>query len=244
MSMKTLLMVTAFFAITSPAFAQQGQAPAQGQRPSPFERADANNDSVITLEEVRAARTAAFTRLDVNRDGFLVREEMPPPPNGRRGGGPDDMQGVPSGDRKMGHRMGHQGGGEMLGRADTNGDGNVTKAEFDAAVASAQQSSASAKQGRRDAMFNRLDTNRDGTITRAEADAIRPQMQGRPHNAGQRPNPDTNNDQKVSLLEWLARPDPLFERGDTNKDGRVTREEAAAFMRDMRSEGGRRQRPW
>ena len=56
-------------------------------------------------------------------------------------------------------------------------------------------------------------------------------------------NLDTNNDQRVSLGEWLARPNPLFERGDANKDGRVTREEAAAIVRQGRGEGGRNQRP-
>ena len=58
------------------------------------------------------------------------------------------------------------------------------------------------------------------------------------------PNPDTNNDQKVSLAEWLARPDPLFERGDTNNDGRITREEAAAFMRQAREQRPNTRRPW
>ena len=62
--------------------------------------------------------------------------------------------------------------------------------------------------------------------------------------AKNRPNPDTNNDQRVSLAEWLARPDPLFERGDANNDGRVTREEAAATMRQGRVTIGSSKRPW
>jgi hypothetical protein len=248
---KSLSLAALALALSSPASAQQRpmpQAP-EAQRQGPFERADANNDGVITLEEVRAARTAAFNRLDVNKDGYLERSEMPQPPREGRGEG----------------KMKRPGGGEMLGRADANRDGNVSKAEFDAAVAQAASRRAGQSATRRDEMFNRIDANRDGMITREEADAFRASMQGHrfagrgpmpndpdgepmppprgPNGHQGRPNPDTNNDQKVSLAEWLARPDPLFERGDTNKDGRVTREEAATFMRQAR-EGGRPGRPW
>ena len=246
MTHKSALVAIILFFTASPALAQQTQMPpldqaqaqnqGQSQRISPFERADANKDGVITREEVRVARGATFARLDTNRDGFLVREEMPPPQSRRA-------------DRKMGDR----GGSNMLGRADANSDGTVTKAEFDAAWARAQTASAVARDARREIMFGRLDSNRDGTVTRAEAEAARAVMPSRRPENGQpptprspdgRPNPDTNNDQKISLVEWLARPDPLFERGDANKDGRVTREEAAAIVRAERGEGGRRPRPW
>jgi Ca2+-binding EF-hand superfamily protein len=224
---KSLLMAVLLCSFVGPAFAQQSQMPAlpqsgpQSPRPSPFERADANKDGVITRDEVRVARTAAFTRMDTNRDGFLVREEMPPRPK--------KHQGPKSGD-------------DMLGRSDSNGDGAITKAEFDAAWSRPQTERAAAMGARRDEMFNRLDTNRDGTVTRAEAEAMRAGKDGQKNAA--RPDPDTNNDQKISLAEWLARPDPLFERGDTNKDGKVTKEEAAAAVRQGRGEGGRPGRPW
>jgi Ca2+-binding EF-hand superfamily protein len=255
---KPLLIATFLCAVAGPAFAQTGSQPSQmpapqsqqGQRQSPFERLDRNTDGVITIEEVRTARTEAFTRLDANRDGFLVREEMPTRNMAQSGDGPREMPKAPGSDRKMKH----QGGGELLSRADTNNDGNVTRAEYNAAWA--VQVAAVANQGeqRREAMFVRLDTNRDNAISRAEADAARAQMQERRPPRGQddadgrqRPpmqSPDTNNDQKVSLTEWLARPDPLFERGDANKDGRLTREEAAAVVRQGRGEGNRNGRPW
>jgi EF hand len=256
MTMKTLLLSATLFALATPALAQQSPVPSQapmppqGQRPSPFERADANRDGVITRDEVRASRTAAFTRLDTNRDGFLVQTEMH--------AGRSQMENGPG---RAGQPMGGH-GGDLLARADINGDGNVTRAEFDAAWANAQAAKAERRAQSRQFMFNRLDANKDGTITRAEAEAARGQMPPRPpqdpegmgpqgdaagsspRGEARRPNPDTNNDQKISLAEWLARPDPLFDRGDANKDGRVTREEAAAIVRQGRGQPGRPGRPW
>lgn len=256
MAKTTLLIATFLCALTSPALAQQAptqQAPTQqqmpagqqGQRQSPFERADANSDGVITRDEVRTARTEAFNRLDANRDSFLVREEM------RQRHMEPRQNGISDG----GHRMKKKSGAYLLGRADANNDGSITRAEFVAASNALQQANASAMTAQREQIFARLDTNRDGTITRAEMDAGRDQVrEGRPaqgqNGAGPmgqatRPNnPDTNNDQKVSLAEWLARPDPLFDRGDANNDGRVTREEAAAIVRQGRSNVRSAKRPW
>jgi Ca2+-binding EF-hand superfamily protein len=251
MTMRNLLLASALFAVTSPAFAQQSAQPtsAQAQANAPqnqrgqgqFERADLNNDSVITREEVRIARTAAFTRLDTNRDGFLERAEM--------------RAGRAEAGRRQGGRgqdgRGQGGPGDMLRTADANNDGNVTQAEFNTAWASMAAKNAAKMEQRRAGAFERFDTNCDGTITRTEADAARPrkmdqsnsQPNGQRRQAG-RVNPDTNSDQKISLAEWLARPDPLFQRADANNDGRVTREEAAATMRQGRGEGGRRGRAW
>ena len=228
MSIKTFLLATTIFAVTSPALAQQSQTPSQAstqaQRPSPFERADANKDGVMTLDEVRTARSAAFTRLDVNRDGFLVQSEMPTPRQDRRPGRPDDRQGKSLGDQMR------QGSGLMT-TADTNRDGTITRSEYDAAWSRLQSARVTALDAAKSRSFARLDRNNDGTITRVETEA------------GRGAQLDTNNDQRVSLGEWLARPNPLFERGDANKDGRVTREEAAAIVRQVRGEGGRNQRP-
>jgi Ca2+-binding EF-hand superfamily protein len=258
MTLKSLLITTALLALAGPAFAQQAPMPGQpgaaaapqGQRQGPFERMDANRDGVLTRDEVRVARTVTFTRLDANRDGFLVREEMPSPPMGGAAGRGGRM---PGGDGQGANRPAH--GGELLRRADTNNDGNVTRAEYDAAWAAANAAKAGVASDRKARAFARLDANSDGTITRAEADAARAQTQFRPPEGpdgmgaqpqgvqgGARPSADTNNDQKISLAEWLARPDPLFDRGDANNDGRVTRDEAAAFVRQGR--GGRPSRPW
>jgi Ca2+-binding EF-hand superfamily protein len=247
MTHKPLLLATLLVAIAGPAFAQQSQMPApqagNGQRPSPFERLDRNDDGVITREEVTAARTASFTNLDTDRDGFISREEMERQQTGYR-----------SQDGRMVHRSApYRGGGINLQRADANRDGTITRAEFDAAFEDSPMHNPAFVSLLRTSAFEAIDTNRDGTISSAEiadapnrprrvtkgasflADGPPPPHEPANPNAARRPNPDTNNDQKISLAEWLARPDPMFDRGDANKDGRVTREEAAAAMRQGRT---------
>jgi Ca2+-binding EF-hand superfamily protein len=255
---KSLLAATLLFAVASSAFAQQSQMPPQqqGQRQSPFERLDRNDDGVITREEVTIARTATFTRMDANRDGFISREESLNQPQRTRG---PDGQSVYSGPR-------YNGGGINLQSGDANRDGILTRAEFDAAFTNSPEHTTAFQEQLRNGMFTNLDTNRDGSISSAEMTAAPrlprrvttsepylaegpppPMQQGGPAN-NRRFNADTNNDQRISLAEWLARPDPLFDRGDTNKDGRLTREEAAAFTRQAREQGQRpkdgRRRPW
>jgi Ca2+-binding EF-hand superfamily protein len=254
MSLKITLLSTAFLIVAGPALAQTapGTPPSPPQRGGGFERLDTNNDGVITRDEVRAVRTATFTRLDTNRDGSLDRAEL-------TAGRPDAMRDGPQGRTKNMQGRGEGRGGEFLTRADTNNDGNISRAEFDQAISAMQRDKAARGAQQRTAMFERLDANRDGMITRAEADAARAQMeQRRPpqdpegmgaagRRMGERPgmtNPDADNDGKITLAEWLARPDPMFDRGDTNNDGRLTREEAAAATRAGRGEGRRPTRPW
>jgi Ca2+-binding EF-hand superfamily protein len=254
-SLKVLMLSSFALALASPAFAQQSQAPQPGQsmpqqggRPSPFDRLDTNRDGVITREEVRMVRTESFNRLDTNRDSFLVREEMMA---GRASMGQAEGQrpgrGGPMEERRM-----HGGGG--LAGADANQDGNITRAEFDAAMNARLARQNADQSANRDRLFAALDGDRNGSLSAAEIAAAparnkakKGAMEERP--MGQGPaaglqSPDTNNDGKVSLAEWLARPDPLFDRGDANNDGRLTREEAAAVVREGRGPGGRPTRPW
>lgn len=253
----TLLAVTLLFAAASPAIAQQSQMPPQqqaqqqGQREGPFERLDRNDDGVITREEVTTARTTSFTNSDDNRDGFLTREEMSRQVTFRRG----------SNGRMLATSSPYQGGSINLSRADANRDGMVTRPEFDAAHENSPVHTAAFNEQLRNELFAHLDSNRDGNISTAEitsshgrplvtrgapflADGPPPPINAAGPPNRRRPNPDTNNDQKISLAEWLARPDPLFERGDTNNDGRITREEAATFMRQAREQRPHTKRPW
>ena len=146
---------------------------------------------------------------------------------------------------------------KMFARVDANHDGVITKAETDAA----HQAMAGKWQGRhgdhamgkmgatggmhRDpaAAFDRIDANHDGMISRAEfvqAHAMREQkmgeMKGMPGMKGIRggmadrifEKADTNRDGRVTQAEAQAEAFAHFDSIDTNRDGRITPEERQA----------------
>jgi hypothetical protein len=220
--------------MAAPALAQTAPgAPPSPPRPNAFEQIDTNRDGIITREEATAARAAMFDRLDTNRDGSLTREEM------RSGRGLQERRMPP---RPHGRRP--EGGGN----ADANGDGIVTRAEWDARTAAAGQAAAQ----RAAEAFARLDTNRDGQLTAAELAAGRSgreerRMERRGGPGSPRPDRDparsidTNNDGSISRAEWMAVPDSMHQRADANNDGQVTRAEAeAAWRRGVRPPAGQR----
>lgn len=102
---------------------------------------EAGPDGSITREQFLARPNAAFDRLDRNNDGVISADERPQRPQRAEGA-----------ERRQRPNI------------DTDGDGRISRAEFDAAGA---------------AMFQRLDANNDGRVTREEAQAARPQRGAR-----------------------------------------------------------------
>lgn len=123
-------------------------------------------------------------------------------------------------------------------RGDANGDGNLTRQEMIAAA---------------EARFARMDANKDGTVTRDERQAARAEKRGerggkhgmRGHGGG-RFGPmvierlDTDKDGKLSRAEAAVPMQRMFDMADANKDGFVDKAEADAArakwqqMRQMR----------
>lgn len=93
---------------------------------------------------------------------------------------------------------------QMAG-ADANGDGQVTRAEAQAA---------------RGVLFDRVDTNRDGYISPEEQRAAAEQRQRRGFE-----HTDANRDGRVSRQEFLNQPMRLFDRVDADSNGVLSAEE-------------------
>jgi Ca2+-binding EF-hand superfamily protein len=102
-----------------------------------LKRIDTSGDGRVTADEWQASSLQRFVRLDADGDGAISAEEM----SVRHGKGMD-------GDAAGGHRM-KMGHGGMLDRADSDGDGQISRAEWDAAGTD---------------MFARMDQNGDGKI--------------------------------------------------------------------------------
>lgn len=107
-------------------------------------RIDTNGDGMISKAENRAAVEARFARMDANGDGTLEASERGKrmgkgKRGGRRGGALSEADPTAPVVRGM--------------RADANGDGVITRAEFDAEAA---------------ARFDRMDANKDGKIDKSE----------------------------------------------------------------------------
>lgn len=101
---------------------------------------------------------------------------------------------------------------QLLERADTNGDGEVTRAEFDRVRAD---------------MFARLDRNGDGHVDRKD----RAQMPGRRFEQAYQAlaSLDTNGDDRISRAELADDEAPAFVAADTNGDSVLSRDEIAAL---------------
>ncbi len=119
-------------------------------------------------------------------------------------------------------------GEEWFSRADANHDGVVTRPEY---------------QGYRVELFGRLDRNSDGMVSPADF----PRLASAGPKAYRRltqvlEEADRNNDGAVSREELNASPMRFFDRLDSDRDGKVTAAEAAAFRDKMENFRNRRAR--
>lgn len=145
--------------------ATQTRAEAQAHAAEKFAKMDANKDGKIDASD-RAARRAEmqakmFDRLDANKDGSISKAEWDQH-SADRAAKRGEKRADAGTDGKRGMR-GHHGGrgghhGMMMGKADTDGDKAISKAEFQTAAL---------------ARFDAADANKDGQVTAEERAAQR-----------------------------------------------------------------------
>jgi hypothetical protein len=130
--MRALLISLCLATLATGARAQMQRDPAAA-----FAGADANKDGRISRAEFVAARQARFARFDRNGDGAISR---------------DDFARLLRFRPEAGARI-----EAILGEADANHDGKVTRAEM---------------AGAPTLVFDRADTNQDGIVDKAELAAV------------------------------------------------------------------------
>jgi len=200
---------------------------------------DANGDGVISRQEWKG-NLSDFQRLDTNRDGVLSGTEIP-----QVGGNDRDMRqnrtGGSQGNAEV-RKLDKNGSGVVEGyewpynpdvfhRLDTDENSVLSADELRNLSSVAQKEQDQIENRRSDTNrgrstypeFDRLDKNRDGKVTPDEY-----MEQGAEWQRRQRFDEwDSNRNGIIDSTEWKAAPQ-LFQRLDTNRDGRVTWEEFRA----------------
>lgn len=170
-----------------------------------LKRFDADRDQAVSVDEFLKRRVETFTKRDKNGDGVLDPAELGQAPLGMR-------------QQRREQRL-----ERMLVRLDGNGDGKVTRAEFDAGrpETAGRGSRSERVADQRKLLFSFYDRNGDGVIEKTEYEAGRAEeiefgRRKRLHAL------DRNGDGKVTLEEYTADARFRFLRLDLDRDGRIT----------------------
>ena len=169
-----------------------------------FAELDVNGDRVIEKSEVPESGRSAFETLlklgDTNKNGKIDQ---------------DEYRQLLAGTREEGTRASAPASGsgqeDRFKAQDKNGDGKLSREEFTGPPE----------------LFEQIDADKDGFVTRDEAMKFFTGP-GREAFLDRVKTMDKDGDGKVSKAEFTGQPQ-MFERLDTNKDGFLTKEEAAKF---------------
>jgi Ca2+-binding EF-hand superfamily protein len=132
-------------ALSGAACAQMRGSPGQM-----LDKADANQDGVVTREEYHQARMEMFEKLDRNDDGFVDQEDAPKFRRRSGGGGGERMDALKQeldkdGDGRISREEFAQGPMLVFEKADSNQDGKLDSAEIEAFKKFAEEAKAARK---------------------------------------------------------------------------------------------------
>lgn len=165
---------------------------------------DANQDGTLTKGEVTAHVEQRFAERDANKDGKITQE-----------------------DRAL-QRQARQ--DARFKQLDADGNGQISRAEFDAANAKRE----AAREEFRGKMGDRADA-RAGERGEHRMHRKGGMHRGMGHHGGMGPMMDADKDGTITKAEFMAPALARFERMDANKDGQVTKEERQAARAEMRT---------
>ena len=179
-----------------------------------FRRADWNGDGRLSLEEFSAPQRAHFEMMDQDGTGTVLCN--PVSNAGFRYGKPASEVERSSGstNRRGGRGFGGFGRARFCGEADLSRDGRVTRSEFDTIVANEFARASSGASTMSLSQFSAEQTARF-----------------RDMNFGMLKRLDSDGDGKLSLAEFAAPSERMFDRLDKNHDGVITPDEMKARFR-------------
>lgn len=158
---------------------------------------DANGDGNITRAEATAAAETHFARMDANGDGRLTSD-----------------------DRAAGQQRRHA---EAFARVDSDGNGAISRAEWDAHGTQMATHRAERREQR----------GQHGDNATRRLDRAAGAMAVMAHMA------DTNGDHAIDRTEFVVAATRRFERADTNHDGMISAAEHEAHRAQRRERRGR-----
>jgi len=208
MNIKRLALLT--FAATALATAALADGGPSGGHGGFLKSADLNKDGVIDQTEFQTTRDKWFADLDTNKDGFVTADELKAFGDkmhaewAKKHGDQADNKPEDKPNGKHGDFTQH-----ILERVDTDKDGKISKAEFDA-------------EGSK--LFAKLDENGDGKIASNEM----PQRHWARFGGHMFDRMDADHDGQVTKAEFQAAGEKMFQRMDKNGDGIIEKDEMQA----------------